>query len=215
MWWLIVLGVVVLAIVVLVLVSRAKAKQREREDALAKGSAVGTWTVYYDVKAHRIGLIATFGEQELLRYLLFRAHDLFDYNQGLESERQALAASLRAAASGRPDKDWKLLFPPPKGECFHAYDSPNGKLFKFFDGTLYEGAIDQPRFLGGDSIAKQQGLVGEVVAIAAHLAASPATAQRVATAIEHLVSRELTAGIVRGGGAKFWALPNEALRAAG
>jgi hypothetical protein len=212
-WWKIVLGIVVV-IALLIVISSARAKKAARDAEIARGAALGTWTVYYDVKALRIGLVATFGEGELLRYLVFRAHDLFDYNQGLEAERQRLASSLRAAATGTPDTPWKLLFPPPKSECFHAHESPEGTLFKFFDGTLYEGAVDQPRFIGGDSIAKAEGLVGECVAIAAHLRANPATAQKVATAMELLVSRELAEGVA-GRGAKFWAIPRDALRAAG
>lgn len=212
MGWKIVLGVV-LVIGLLVVVSSARAKKSARDAEIARGRELGAWTVYYDVKALRIGLIATFSEDELLRYLLFRAHDLFDYNQGRERDRESLAASLRTASSGKPHQPWRLLFPAPKGECYHASDSPNGTLFKFFDGTLDEGAVSQPRFVGGDSIAKAEGLVGECVAIAAHLSANPVTAKKVATAIEWLVSRELAGGVA-GRGAQFWAIPKDALRAA-
>jgi hypothetical protein len=208
-WWKILLGIVgALGLLVVVLIALAKKNARDTE--LARGAAIGTWTVYYDVKTLRIGLVATFGEAELLRYLLFRAHDLFDYNQGLEGERRQLAEALRAAASGRPGEPWKLLFPAPKADCYHGHDSPNGTLFKFFEGTLFEHAVSQPRFLGGDAIAKQQGLVGECIAIAAHLAANPATSQRVARAIDVLVQRELAEGVARPG-PKFWAIPNDAL----
>lgn len=109
---------------------------------------------------------------------------------------------------------WKLLCPAPEAELFHSDKAPRATLFERFDGTLDEGAIDQPRFIGGDAIAKQKGLVGECVAIAAHLARQPAAAAQVARAVDQLVDRELAEGTARPGPA-FWSRPMEALRAVG
>jgi hypothetical protein len=208
-----VIVVLVVGLVVLVRVSEASAKKRALEAEAARGRELGTWTVYYDVKGLRIGLVATFPEAELLRFLLFRVHDLFDYNRGLEGERRALADALRAATRGEGER-WQLAFPPAPGECYHAYDSPNGTLLKFFDGSLFEHAVSQPRFLGGDAIAKAKGLVGECVAIIAHLRRDPATGAKVSKAVDMLVERELS-GAASGSGAAFWTAPNDALRAAG
>lgn len=215
MWWCLgaVVGLVAL-FGVLLLVVDLKGKADGRAALAARGNSLGTWTVFYDVKAFRIGLNATFSEADLVRYLFFRAHDLFDYLQGLERERQALAEQLRAAASGQPTQEWALLFPVAAGETFHAYDSPKATLFKFFEGTLYERAVDQPRFLGGDSIAKQQGLVGECIAIATHLSRDPRLAPQVARALDLLIDQELTGGRP-GVGAKFWSRPAEALHTTG
>ncbi|UJR80242.1 hypothetical protein [Sandaracinus amylolyticus] len=215
LWWILGAVVVIVALVGGLLVAAdASAKRAAREAELAKGNALGTWTVFYDVPGRRIGLSGTFGERDLLRYLLLRAHDLFEYNQGLENERRALADALRAASRGNPGEPWTLLFPVPESECFHAHERPDAKLFKYFDGTLFEHAITQPRFLGGDSIAKQKGLVGECVAIAAHLSGDPARSAQVARAIDRLVQRELAEG-TSSPGAKFWDRPNDALRQAG
>ncbi|MBX3249758.1 MAG: hypothetical protein KF901_21455 [Myxococcales bacterium] len=196
-----------------VLALGAKQKRDVAEAERRRGRAIGTWTIYYDVPGTRIGLVADFGEDELLRYLIFRAHDLFDYNQGLEGERRALAEALRAAAKGTPIEPWELLFPPSPEDRYHADAAPHATLFKFFEGTLYEGAITQPRFLGGDWIAKQKGLVGECVAIAAHLSRIPARARQVERAIEHLVTRELSEGTAPRG-PRFWERANDALHEA-
>ncbi len=215
MWWC--LGIVVALVAlfgVLLLIIDQKGKADGRAALAARGSALGTWTVFYDVKACRIGLNATFSQPELVRFLFFRAHDLFDYLQGMEGERRALAEQLKAAASGQPTKEWALLFPVAAAECFHAYDSPKATLFKFFEGTLHERAVDQPRFLGGDSIAKQQGLVGECVAIAAHLSRDPRLAPQLVRALDVMIDQELTGGRP-GTGAKFWARPVEALHSTG
>ena len=91
-------------------------QKRARQTLAARGAQLGTWTVYYDVKARRVGLVATFGERELLRYLVFRLHDLLDYNQGLEAERRRIADAVLAAALGTGEA-WQFLFPPPQGEC--------------------------------------------------------------------------------------------------
>lgn len=204
-----IVGVIVLAAGALVLKSKADAKAEVK----VRGGTVGTWTVYYDVPGTRVGLVASFGEAELLRYLVFRLHDLFDYNQGLDVEIRRVADEVRAAAHGRANAPWSLVFPPAKGECYHAHESPDGQLFKFFDGTLFEGRITRPRFLGGDAIAKQKGLVGECIAIASHLARNPATAPKVARAIDQLVDRQLAEGRA-GTGPRFWTRPNDALRGA-
>jgi hypothetical protein len=213
MTWLYVVGgvvlVIALAAVALTLKSRADAAAAEK----LRGATVGTWTVYYDVPGKRIGLVASFGEAELLRYLVFRLHDLFDYNQGLDGEIRRIAEAVRAAAHGLATESWALVFPPAKGECFHASESPNGKLFKFFDGTLFEGEVTCPRFIGGDSIAKQAGLVGECIAVASQLARHSATAPKVARAIDVLVDRQLAEGRA-GTGPRFWSRPNDALRSA-
>lgn len=211
-WWILggLVGLVALGALALFLFDLSE-KKNAREALAARGRELGTWTVYYDVKQRRIGLVATFGESELLRYLVFRLHDLFDYNQGLEAERRRIGDLLIATARGTGGEQWQFLFNPPKGECYHAYDAPNGTLFKFFDGSLFEHAVSQPRFIGGDSIAKQQGLVGECVAIIHHLTRDPAQADRIGSAVARLVEKELATG-TPGRGAKFWDLPNEALR---
>jgi hypothetical protein len=188
----------------------ASMKRRAAEALAARGAVLGDWTVYYDTKANRIGLIATFGEEHLVRYLLFRLHDLFDYNQGLEPERRRLADLFTAAARGLPSEDWTFLFNPPKTETYHAYDSPQATLFKFFDGKLYENAIDQPRFIGGDAIAKQKGLVGEIIALTHHLGATERGAVT-KDAIARMVEKELREGRAPEG-ARFWNLPTQTLR---
>ena len=214
MFWCLGLVVGLVALVALAVFAFTLVEQkRARETLAARGAQLGTWAVYYDVKTLRIGLIATFGERELLRYLVFRLHDLFDYNQGLEAERRRVAQAVLAATQGRGEA-WQFLFPPPKGECFHGTESPTGTLFKFFAGSLFEHAVDQPRFLGGDSIAKQEGLVGECIALTQHLVSDASRGPRVAAALTKLVEQELSAGAAPRG-ARFWNLPNETLREVG
>ena len=185
-------------------------RKRAKEALAAQGKELGTWTVYYDVKSKRIGLTGI-PEAALLRYLLFRLHDLFDYNQGLEAERRRIAEVVTSAARGLEGETWTLLFPAPKSECYHAYDSPNGTLFKFFEGKLYENAIDMPRFIGGDSIAKQAGLLGECIALVQHFKRDPARGVNITAAVARMVEKELRDG-PPGKGAAFWNLPNETLR---
>jgi len=197
----------VLLAVVGFFVMEAMNKKRAQEALAARGNELGSWTVYYDVKKNRIGLTATFPERELIRYLFFRIHDLFDYNQGLESERRRIAEALLAAARGNATENWEFLFPAPMSECFHSSQSPNGTLFKFFEGKLWEHAIDQPRFIGGDSIAKQKGLLGECIAIIQHLG----KAGKIGEATVRLIESELNGG-PQGQGARFWNLPNQAFR---
>ena len=204
------LGLVVLAVVAF-FVFEAMGKKRAQEALAARGNQLGNWTVYYDVKQNRIGLTGTFPEQELFRYLLFRVHDLFDYNQGLAAERQRIAEAITSAARGLDGESWTLVFPAPKSECYHASESPNGTLFKYFEGVLYEHAIDQPRFIGGDSIAKQKGLLGECLAIVQHLKRDPARGVNICSAVARMVEKELRDG-PPGQGARFWNLPNETFR---
>ncbi|MEM9069159.1 MAG: hypothetical protein AAGE52_11665 [Myxococcota bacterium] len=189
---------VVLGIVGLITFFVLKGKRDRQIAQREKGEIVGQWKVYYDVKEKRIGLVASFGEEHLLRYLIFRLHDLFSYKAGLRGQQEQLAQAMRAAIAGQAN--WTLLFPPPKEDCFHAHDAPNGTLFKFFDGTLYEGAVTQPRFLGGDAIAKQEGLVGECIALAGYLLERQPEA--VKRSVETLVARQLAEGDARG--AFFW-----------
>ena len=193
------LGIVggIAALIVFFVMKNKKALQIAEQE---KGQALGDWTVYYDVEAQRIGLKASFGEEQLLRFLIFRLHDLFFYNTGMRGEQEALAAAVSAAAKGE-GAPWSLAFPPAEGECFHSESAPDGKLFKYFDGTLFEGAVTQPRFLGGDSIAKAKGLVGECIAIAGYLAKKEPQAVR--SAVEALVSRQMAQGDVQPG-PKFW-----------
>ena len=173
----IVLGVIV-AIALLVAVIVLKSKLDGAKALKEKGRALGEWTVYYDVPGRRIGLRASFGEDQLLRFLIFRLHDLFSYNAGLRAEQSALAEAVRAAARG--EASWTLLFPPAAEDCFHA---------------------TQPRFLGGDAIAKHKGLVGECVAIAGYLAARQP--DPVVVAVDALVSRQLAEGDPPAG-PRFW-----------
>lgn len=201
-----VVGALVALIAFFVLKSKWAWQIAEKE----KGQEVGAWTVYYDVESHRIGLKATFGEEHLLRYLIFRLHDLFGYNVGMRGAQESLAAAVQAAAQGE-SVDWALEFPPAKSDCYHSEDAPDGKLYKFFDGTLFEGAITQPRFLGGDSAAKQKGLVGECIAIAGYLAKRQPEAVR--AAVDTLVSRQLSQGDVSAG-PKFWRPATAALESA-
>lgn len=203
--------VVVLLAVVAFVVADARGKKRTREALAARGNALGQWTVYYDVKRNRIGLNGTIQEKDLLRYLLFRVHDLFDYNQGMEGERRRIAEALTAAARGLEGESWELLFPAPESECYHSVNSPQGTLFKFFDGTLYEHAIDTPRFIGGDSIAKQKGLLGECIALIQHLGKDPARGVNLREGVVRMVEKELRDGRP-GQGAMFWNLPNQTLR---
>lgn len=182
-------------------------KKRGQEALAARCNALGQWTVYYDVKQKRIGVSGTFPEAALLRYMLFRIHDLFDYNQGLEGERRRIGEALITAARGGGEA-WQLVYPTAKGDTYHANESPNATLFKFFDGTLYENAIDQPRFLGGDSIAKAKGLEGECVALIQHFAKDPARGGVISQAVVRLVEKELREGKAPDG-ARFWNLPNE------
>lgn len=200
-----IVGALVLLIVVLVIKNKRAWTIAERE----KGQPVGEWTVYYDVSGRRIGLQATFGDEHLLRFLIFRLHDLFSYLAGLQAEQRALAEAVRAAARGQ-GAAWSLCFPPAEGECFHAHDSPEGTLYKFFDGTLFEGAVTQPRFLGGDAIAKQKGLVGECVALAGYLAERQPEA--VSAAVEALISAQTSEGDARSG-PQFWRRAVAALNA--
>lgn len=213
MIWLYVCGGIVVVIALAAVALTLKSKADAAAEVKVRGASVGTWTVYYDVVSLRIGLVASFGDTELLRYLVFRLHDLFDYHQGMEGEIRRIADAVRAAAHGRATESWGFVFPPAKGECYHAYESPDVKLFKFFEGTLFEGGISRPRFIGGDAIAKQKGLVGECIAIASHLAQNPATAPKVARAIDSLVDRQLAEGRA-GTGPRFWTRPNDALRGA-
>ncbi len=94
-----------------------------------------------------------------------------------------------------------------KSGTFHSSDS----LFKYFDGKLYENAIDQPRFLGGDSIAKQKGLLGECLALIQHFAKDPSRGGIISAAVVRMVEKELRDG-PPGQGAMFWNLPNETRR---
>lgn len=206
----IVLGIVgglALLIVILVIKNKRAWNIAERE----KGQSVGEWTIYYDVPGQRIGLKASFGDEHLLRFLIFRLHDLFSYLASLRGEQQRLAELVRAAARGQ-GADWSLRFPPAEGECFHSQNSPDGTLYKFFNGSLFEGAVTQPRFLGGDAIAKQKGLVGECVAIARYLAERQP--QAVSAAVEALVAAQMTEGDARSG-PQFWRRAVAALNAAG
>lgn len=204
------LGVVLLVVIALV-VADSRAKKRAAEALAARGKELGQWTVYYDVKQHRIGLIGTFPEEALLRYMLFRAHDLIDYHRGVEGERRRIGEALISAARNLEGQKWELLYPAPKSECFHGTDSPNGTLFKYFDGKLYENAIDQPRFLGGDSIAKHEGLLGECIALIQHFAKDPSRGAIISAAVVRMVEKELREGQA-GSGAMFWNLPNETRR---
>lgn len=188
-------------------VMEAMNKKRAQEALAARGNALGEWTVYYDVKSKRIGLSGTFPEAALLKYLLFRMHDLFDYNQGLEGERRRLGEAFITAARGGGEA-WQLVYPTAKGDTFHSTDSPNATLFKYFDGTLYEHAIDQPRFIGGDSIAKAQGLEGECLALIQHFAKDPQRGGIISQAVVRMVEKELREGKAPDG-ARFWNLPNE------
>ena len=208
--WLYLCGGSVAAVALLALGLWLKAKRDVREEARIRGQAVGTWTVYYDVAGARIGLAASFGADQLLRYLVFRAHDLFDYNQGMDAERRRLGEALRAAAHGEGTESWQLLF-RSDAQGFDSNESP--QLTRFFEGTLFDGGITRPRFLGGDAAAKQRGLMGEVVAIAAHLSRDPKMAPATVRAIDHLVGRELAEGTAPTG-PRFWALPNDALNLA-
>jgi hypothetical protein len=199
-------AVLVVLVVFFVLKSKRDRAIAEKE----KGQALGEWTVYYDVAGQRIGLRASFGEEHLLRYLIFRLHDLFSYNAGLRDEQQRLADALTAAARGQ-GVHWSFQFPPDEAECFHAYNSPQGTLYKFFEGTLFEGAITQPRFIGGDAVEKQKGLVGECIAIAGHLAQrSPAA---VSAAVDALVTAQMSEGDAATG-PRFWRRATLALRSA-
>jgi hypothetical protein len=211
MIWVYVCGGIVAAIALAAVALVLKSKADVAAEAKVRGASLGDWTVYYDVPGARVGLVASFGDTELLRFLVFRLHDLFDYHQGMEGEIRRIADAVRAAAHGRATESWSFVFPPAKGDCYHAYEAPDGKLFKFFDGTLFEGGISRPRFIGGDAIAKQKGLVGECVAIATHLARLPETAPKVARAIDSLVDRQLAEGRA-GTGPRFWSRPNDALR---
>jgi hypothetical protein len=183
-------------------------KKRRTEALAARGNALGEWTVYYDVKQRRIGLGGTFPEGALLKYLLFRMHDYFDYLQGMEGERRRVADTLISAARGMEGEQWSLVYPVQKGDTYHANESPNATLFKFFSGTIYENAIDAPRFLGGDSIAKQKGLLGELVALIQHFAKDPNRGGIISQAVVRMVEKELRDGKAPEG-ARFWNLPIE------
>jgi hypothetical protein len=182
-------------------------KKKHAEALAARGDALGEWTVYYDVKGNRIGLGGTFPEAALLKYMLFRIHDLIDYNRGLAAEQRRLGEVLIGAARGSGEP-WQLVYPVAKGDTYHANESPNATLFKYFDGTLYEHAIDQPRFLGGDSIAKAKGMEGECVALIQHFAKDPSRGGIISQAVVRLVEKELREGNAPDG-ARFWNLPNE------
>ncbi len=182
-------------------------KKKRTEALAARGSALGEWTVYYDVKGNRIGIIGTFPEAALLRYMLFRIHDLIDYNRGLEGERRRIGEVLISTARGSGDQ-WQLVYPAAKGDTYHGTESPNATLFKYFNGTIYEHAIDQPRFLGGDSIAKHKGMEGECVALIQHFAKDPARGGIISQAVVRMVEKELREGNAPDG-ARFWNLPNE------
>ena len=80
-----IVGVIAFLIVFFVVNGKRDRQIAERE----KGQALGSWTVYYDVPQQRIGLKASFGEEHLLRYFIFRLHDLFGYHTGLRGEQQA------------------------------------------------------------------------------------------------------------------------------
>jgi hypothetical protein len=184
---------------------------REKLTVAAMGREIGTWEVSYDVKERRIGLKASFSDAELLPFLLFRLHDLFDYHRGLEADRRRLAQLVTSAARGAPDEAWALVFQPADSECYHFHNSPNATLFRFFQGSLFEHAVSQPRFLGGDAIAKQQGLVGECVALTTHLINDPVRGPSVAAAVTKLVEQELAVPHAPSG-PRFWAMPNHALK---
>jgi hypothetical protein len=204
------LAVVVLAVVAFFLVE-AQGKKRAEEALAARGRELGTWTVYYDVKANRIGLTGTISERDLLRYALFRVHDLFDYNQGLEGERRRIGEAIISAARNLEGEKWDFLFQPPKSELFHASESKDATLFKYFEGKLYENAIDKPRFLGGDAMAKQKGLLGECIALIQYFAKDPQRGVNICSGVVRMVEKELRDG-PPGQGARFWNLPNETLK---
>lgn len=162
--------------------------KRDAADALQeKGALVGDWSVYYDVPGQRIGLKANFGEEYLLRFLVFRLVDLLSYLAGMKAQQREVMDTVLAAARNQ-GASWHLLFPPPPEGLFNSDTSPDGKLFHYFDGQLYEGEASQPRFMGGDSIAKQAGLFGECIALAGHLAQTQPDAVR--KAVEAVVRHQ-------------------------
>jgi hypothetical protein len=165
------IGVIAGMIVLLIyfVMRKVESWQLEKLAKQEQGQELGQWSVYYDVEALRVGLKASFGEEHLLRFLIFRLHDLFSYYQGSQAEQEVIASAVRAAASG-DCVDWSLEFPPAEGACYNCNNSPDGTLFKFFDGTLFEGTISKPRFMGGDTMAKHKGLLGECIAVTGHLA---------------------------------------------
>lgn len=163
---------------------RMKIKRDVANALEEKGALVGKWTVYYDVPGQRIGLKASFGEEYLLRFFVFRLVDLLHFFAGMKAQQREVMDTVLAAARNQ-GATWQLLFPPPPVDLTNSAPSPEGKLVHYFDGQLYEGEASQPSFIGGDAIAKQAGLFGECIALAGHLAQTQPDAVR--KAVEALV----------------------------
>jgi len=116
------------------------------------------------VKANRIGLVGTFPEEALLRYLLFRVHDLFDYNQGSEGERLKIGEAADQRGTRARGREVGVPLPGAEERGFHAYDSPNGTLFKYSTGSC-----TRTRSIRRGSwraiLRQQKGLLGECIAL--------------------------------------------------